>query len=211
MPCKSTFAYVLKDDVPSSVAYNRHKHREGIQEEGENQTVVFVSLKTAALVPVLALMIIHTASKRHIFLFLLTEQVSCHQQFISLIRNGPGSQVLGVGDTKKECFVWRNLSQFPAANFQTMLICQRDASGKHLFILLAHSGIAFSCQSWTIYLLSVFLCFFISQIETGDKTQPEDRHRLRYGACMLECQSYEYSYISLPIPGEADVNHSLLN
>lgn len=66
------------------------------------------------------------------FCFLFTEQVSCHQQFISLIRNGPGSQVLGVGDTKKECFVGRNPSQLPAANFQTMLICQRDASGKHL-------------------------------------------------------------------------------
>lgn len=61
-----------------------------------------------------------------------TEQVSCHQRFIGLIRNGVGSQVLGVGDSWKECFVGRNTLQLPAANFLTMHICQRGALGKHL-------------------------------------------------------------------------------
>lgn len=74
----------------------------------------------------------HFHGKDMFFCFSITEQVSCHQRFISLIRNRAGSQVLGVGDNKKECFVWRNPSQLPAANFQTMLICQRDAFGKHL-------------------------------------------------------------------------------
>lgn len=37
------------------------------------------------------------------------------------------------------------------------------------FILLAHFGITFSCQRWTIWLLSESLYFIMSQIETWDK------------------------------------------
>lgn len=55
------------------------------------------------------------------------------------------------------------------------------------FILLAHFGIA-CCQSRTMWLLSDFLCFFIYQIETKDKTEPENRHKLGDGTSMLQWQ-----------------------
>lgn len=84
-------------------------------------------------------MIIYTNCTR-CFCFVTAEQVSCHQRFIGLIMNGAGSQVLGVGDSEKECFVRRNTLLFQAANFQTMLICQGDDFGKHLSFCWHISG-----------------------------------------------------------------------
>lgn len=62
-------------------------------------------------------MIIYTNCTR-CFCFFTTEQVSCHQRFIGLIMNGAGSQVLGVGDSEKECFVRGNTYRFQLPIFK---------------------------------------------------------------------------------------------
>lgn len=116
---------------------------------------------------------IYIYTARSFFVFLLHSGCHCHPQFVGLNRNGAGSQVLGVGD-KKESFLYGGILY----NFQLPIFKQcmfvKEMLLENTFILLAHFGIA-CCQSWTIWLLSDFLCFFISLIETGDKTQPEDR------------------------------------
>lgn len=106
----------------------------------------------------------------------LAVRMSSHKRFISLITTCAGGQVLGVGDKKKECFVRKNLSQLPAANFQTMHICQRRASGKHLSVFWHMSGpqVAKIGHNMAFVWLSVSLWF---------RYRWEIKHRLNGNIC----------------------------
>ena len=104
--------------------------------------------------------------------FSITELVSCHQRFISLISKGAGSQVLGT--IRRNVLYGGILHIFQLPIFKQCVFV-KEMIWKTPFILLTYFGITFSCQNWTIFLLFDFLCFFISQIETRDKTQPEVR------------------------------------